>query len=163
MLKTFVSLIIFAAVAAFTISAIGADSSQKKVSEFISVKAADIKWSDAPTVAPGAKIAVIEGDLKSTEPITFRVKLPPNTKIGVHTHPLDERVTVLAGTFYFATGDKFETAKAKAYKPGDGFIVPTGMPMYAYTKNAEAVIQIHGTGPWGIDYREPPDAAKKKK
>ena len=164
MLKRFVSFITFAAVASFTISAIGADSSpQKKKSEFVSVKAAEIKWSDAPGVAPGAKIAVIEGDLKSTEPITFRIKIRPNTKVGVHTHPLDERVTVLAGTLYFATGDKFDTGKAKAYKAGDGFIVPTGMPMYAYTRKDEAIIQIHGTGPWGISYLEPPDAAKKKK
>jgi hypothetical protein len=61
MLKRFVSFITFAAVASFTISAIGADSSpQKKKSEFVSVKAGEIKWSDAPGVAPGAKIAVIE-------------------------------------------------------------------------------------------------------
>ncbi|MBI4525634.1 MAG: cupin domain-containing protein [Deltaproteobacteria bacterium] len=154
----------FAAMGSFTIAAIGADSPMtKKGSEFVSVKAAEIKWSDAPSVAPGAKIAVLEGDLKSSGPLTFRVKLPPNTKIGVHTHPLDERVTVLSGTFYFATGDKFDTGKAKAYKAGDALIIPTGTPMYGYTKNNQTVFQVHGTGPWGISFLEGSDASKKKK
>ena len=130
---------------------------------FISVEASKLKWSDAPSIGPGAKIAVIEGDLKATEPITFRLKVPANSKIAVHTHPTAERVTVLQGTFYFAIGDKFDAAKSKAYKPGDAFIVPSGMPMYGYTKSGETVVQIHGTGPWGITYANPEDAPGKKK
>jgi len=77
-------------------------------------------------VAPGAKISVLEGDLKAAEPFTFRLKLPPNSKLGVHTHPTFERVTMLSGVLYFATGDKFDSAKAKAYKPGDAFMIPPG-------------------------------------
>jgi hypothetical protein len=38
-------------------------------------------------------------------------------------------VTIISGALYFATGDKFNPAKAKEYKPGDGFIVAVGMPM----------------------------------
>jgi quercetin dioxygenase-like cupin family protein len=130
---------------------------------FVSVDASKLKWTDAPSVGPGAKIAVIEGDLKSAEPITFRLKVPANSKIAVHTHPTAERVTVLTGTLYFATGDKFDAAKGKAYKPGDAFIVPSGMPMYAYTKKGETIVQIHGNGPWGISYLNPEDAPGKKK
>ncbi len=128
---------------------------------FISVEASKLKWTDAPSVGPGAKIAVIEGDLKSSEPFTFRLKVPANFKVGVHTHPTTERVTVISGTLFFAVGDKFDAAKAKAYKPGDAFLIPSGMPMYAYTKGAETIVQIHGTGPWGITYLE--DAPGKKK
>lgn len=130
---------------------------------FISVEASKLKWTDAPSVGPGAKIAVIEGELKSSEPFTFRLKVPANFKVGVHTHPTTERVTVISGTFYFAVGDKFDAAKAKAYKPGDAFLVPSGMPMYAYTKSGESVVQIHGTGPWGITYLNPEGAPEKKK
>ena len=130
---------------------------------FISVEASKLKWTEAPSVGPGAKIAVIEGDLKSSEPFTFRLKVPAKSKIAVHTHPTAERVTVLSGTLYFATGDKFDTAKAKAYKLGDAFIVPSGMPMYAYTKAGETIVQIHGTGPWGISYLKSEDAPAKKK
>ena len=129
---------------------------------FISVEASKLKWVDAPSVGPGAKIALIEGDLKAAEPFTFRLKLPPNLKVGVHTHPTFERVTIISGSLYFAIGDKFDTGKAKEYKLGDAFVVPSGMPMYGYTKNQEAVLQIHGTGPWGISFLNPADDPKKK-
>jgi len=130
--------------------------------KFISFKKSQIKWQDAPSIGPGAKVAVIEGDLKGTEPFTMRIKAPANAKIGVHTHPADEKVTVLEGTLYFATGDKFDAKKATAYNAGDGFIVPQGMPMYAFTKGKPATIQLHGTGPWGINYHDPADDPMKK-
>jgi len=130
---------------------------------FVSVKAAEIKWADAPSVGPGAKIAVLEGDLKAPAPFTMRLKLPPNLKIGVHTHPAVERVTVLSGTFYFSASDKYEPAKAAAYRSGDGFIVPVGMPMFGFTRKEESILQIHGVGPWGIHYHDPADNPMKKK
>lgn len=117
----------------------------------------ELEWTAAPSVGPGAMIAVIEGDLKTAGPFTFRLKVPANSKIGVHTHPVVERVTVLSGTFYFATGDKFDAAQAKAYQPGDTLIIPAGMPMYAATKDQEVVVQLHGTGPWGLNYPDPAD------
>lgn len=119
--------------------------------------AADLKWAAAPAVGPGAMIAVIEGDLKAAEPFTLRLKLPPNTKIAVHTHPVTERVTVISGTFYFAIGDKYDPTQAKAYQPGDTLIIPTGISMYAASRDQETVLQLHGTGPWGITYRNPKD------
>jgi hypothetical protein len=31
------------------------------------------------------------------------------------------------------------------------------MPMYAATKDEEVVVQLHGTGPWGLHYPDPAD------
>lgn len=130
---------------------------------YVSVNPSEPKWSDAPSIGPGAKIAMIEGDLKAAGPVTFRIKVPPKSKIPVHTHPLVEHVTVLSGTFYFATGDKFDASKAKAYPVGSAIVIPTGMPMFAFTKDKETVLQLHGIGPWGIQYLNPDDAPGKKK
>jgi hypothetical protein len=129
---------------------------------FISVKASEIKWVDAPSVGPGAQIAILEGDLKAAAPFTMRLKLPANFKIGVHTHPAVERVTVLSGSFHFATGDKYDPAKTMTYQIGDAFMVPVGMPMFGFTKAEESVIQLHGVGPWGLHYLDSADAPKKK-
>ena len=74
----------------------------------IAATPAELKWTPAPSVGPGVMISVIEGDLKKPEPFTMRLMLPANTKVGVHTHPVTERVTVISGTFYFATGDTFD-------------------------------------------------------
>ena len=130
--------------------------------QFVSIKKSQIKWQDAPSIGPGAQIAVLEGDPKAAARFTIRLKAPANTKIGVHTHPADEKVTVLEGTLYFSTGDKYDPKKASAYNAGDAFIVPQGMPMYAFTKDKPTTIQIHGMGPWGISYLDPADDPMKK-
>ena len=131
--------------------------------DYTAVTPPDIKWTDAPSIGPGAKTAVIDGDPKSSGPFVMRLKVPPNTRIKVHTHPADENVTILSGTLHFAPGDKFDTKTAKAFGPGSYFSIGKGKPMFAYTTDKEAVAQLHGSGPWGITYLESADAPAKKK
>lgn len=131
--------------------------------EYTAVMQKDIKWQDAPSIGPGAKTAVIDGDPKSSGPFVMRLKVPPKTTIKVHTHPANENVTVLSGTLYFAAGDKYDPKVAKAFGPGSYFSIAQGKPMFAYTTDKETVLQLHGTGPWGITYLEPKDGPAKKK
>lgn len=120
-----------------------------------------LTWTDAPAVAPGAKIAVIEGPLNKAVPFTFRLRIPANAKIAPHTHPTFERVTVLSGTFYFAHGDTYDPAKTTALAPGSVAIMPPNTAMFGYTKE-DTVIQLHGIGPWGLNYLNPADDPRKK-
>ncbi len=130
--------------------------------EYTAVMQRDIKWQDAPSIAPGAKTAVIQGDPKSSGPFVMRLKVPPKTTIGVHTHPATENVTILSGTLYFAAGDKLDPKAVKAFGPGSYFSIEQGKPMFAYTKDKEATVQLHGTGPWGITYLDAKEGAAKK-
>ena len=127
----------------------------------IMVSPAQLAWTDAPAVAPGAKIAVIEGPLNKAVPFTFRLLLPAGVKIAPHVHPAFERVTVLSGTFHFAHGDTFDASKAQPLAQGSVAVMPPGAPMFGYTKE-ETVIQLHGVGPWGITYLNPADDPRKK-
>jgi len=129
--------------------------------DHLMVAPGELTWADAPAVAPGAKIAVVEGPLNKAVPFTFRLRLPENAKIAAHTHPTYERVTVLSGTFYFAAGDTYDPAKVRALGPGSVAIMPPGTPMFGYTKE-ETVIQLHGIGPWGLTYLIPADDPRKK-
>ena len=131
--------------------------------EYTAVMQKDIKWQDAPSIGPGAKTAVIDGDPKSSGPFVMRLKVPPKTTIKLHTHPADENVTILSGTLYFAAGDKFDPKVAKAFGPGSYFSIGKGKPMFAYSKDSEVVAQLHGNGPWGITYLESKDEPAKKK
>jgi hypothetical protein len=70
---------------------------------------------------------------------------------------------VLSGTLYFAAGDKFDSKVAKAYGPGSYFSIAQGKPMFAFTKDKETVVQIHGNGPWGITYLDKKDQPAAKK
>ncbi|HEU0199453.1 MAG TPA: cupin domain-containing protein [Burkholderiaceae bacterium] len=121
----------------------------------------DLVWKDAPAVARGAKIAVIEGPLDKAVPFTFRLALPANARIAPHVHPAFERVTVLSGTFYFTRGDTYEPSQTQALGPGSVAVMPPGTPMFGYTKEA-TVIQLHGVGPWGIKYLNPADDPRQK-
>jgi quercetin dioxygenase-like cupin family protein len=120
-----------------------------------------LTWSDAPAVARGAKIAVIEGPLNQPVPFTFRLRIPANSKIAPHTHPAYERVTVLSGTFHFAHGDRYDPARTMALGPGSVAIMPPDTPMFGYTRE-ETVIQLHGNGPWGLTYLDAADDPRKK-
>ena len=131
--------------------------------EYTAVMQKDIKWQDAPSIGPGAKTAVIDGDPKSTGAFVMRLKVPPKTTIKAHTHPANENVTILSGTLYFTAGDKLDPKGAKAFGPGSYFSVAQGKPMIAYTKDKEAVLQLNGNGPWGITYLESKDGPAKKK
>lgn len=162
MRETFVKTVKIAAVG-FSLGLSAFMAAPMWAAEYTAVMPADIKWNDAPSIGPGAKTAVIEGDPKSSGSFVMRLKVPPKTKIGVHTHPADENVTVLSGTLYFAATDKFDTKSANAFGPGSYFSIGKGKPMFAYTTDKETVIQLHGNGPWGLTFLDPADSPAKKK
>lgn len=146
-----------------TVGLSGLMAAPASAQEYTAVTQRDIKWQDAPSIGPGAKAAVIQGDPKSSGPFVMRLKVPPKTTIGVHTHPATENVTVLSGTLYFAPGDKLDRKAAKAFGPGSYFSIGQGEPMFAYTKDKEAIVQLHGDGPWGITYLDSKEGSARKK
>lgn len=122
-----------------------------------------IKWVEAPpSLPPGAKIAVLEGDPSKEGPFVMRAKMPDGYKIMPHTHPKDERVTVISGTLYMGLGDKLDEKVAKAMPAGSYGRTAAGAKHFGYTKG-ETIIQVHGSGPWVIEYVNPEDDPRKKK
>jgi quercetin dioxygenase-like cupin family protein len=122
----------------------------------------DLKWSDVPSLPPGAKIAVIEGPMNQAVPFTVRLKFPANYQIPAHSHPEVERVTVLTGTFYMGTGDKLDKKSSSAMKPGSLMLMQPKTNHFAWTAKEEVIVQLNGTGPWGVTYVNPADDPRKK-
>lgn len=122
----------------------------------------ELKWSDVPSVPPGAKIAMIEGPMSEAVPFTARLKFPANYNLPAHWHPAIEHVTVISGTFHMGTGDKLDRSRTTALPAGAMAIMQVGTRHFAWT-NEETVVQIHGVGPWGINYVNPDDDPRKKK
>jgi len=123
----------------------------------------DLKWGPAPPALPaGAQIAVLSGNpSKAGEPFTFRLKTPDGYKVMPHWHPTDENVTVLEGTFAMGIGEKFDQAAAREMPAGSFARMPKGVRHYAWSKG-EAVIQVHGVGPFEITYVNPSDDPRKQ-
>jgi len=125
------------------------------------VRPADLVWTDAASLPPGAKLAVIEGPMTEAVPFTVGIKVPANYKVPPHWHPVIERVTVLSGTFYMGLGDKLDPDKSTGLTPGSMMILQPKTHHFAWTKE-ETTIQLHGTGPWAIIYVNPADDPRKK-
>lgn len=126
------------------------------------VRAADIKWHPAPPALPaGAQIAVISGDPGKAGPYVLRVKLPDGYKIPPHWHPTDENVTVLKGTFAAGKGGKFDAEASQELPAGSFACMPKGMRHFAWCKG-ETILQVHGVGPFEINYVNAADDPRKK-
>ena len=124
------------------------------------MQADDLKWSAPASFPKGAQLAVIKGDPTKEGMYVVRLKVPAGFKIGAHTHPNDENVTVLSGSFNIGTGEKLDETKGTQIKPGGYSFVMKGMTHYAWFTE-ETVLQLHGMGPQGITYVDPKDDPRK--
>ena len=122
---------------------------------------AELNWADIPSLPPGAKVAVLEGPLSEAKPFTVRIKLPADYSVPAHWHPAIEHVTVISGTFNMGTGDRLDKAKTRPLPVGSVAIMQPKTNHFAWTKE-ETIIQIHGVGPWGINYVKAADDPRKK-
>ena len=128
----------------------------------VTANPAALKWGPPPpSLPPGAQVAVISGDPSKDGPYVVRAKLPPRYTIAPHTHPTDENVTVLAGAFHIAMGDKLDKTKGTRVKAGGFFRAEQGMQHYGWTDYG-AIIQVHGMGPFVVNYVNPPDDPRNK-
>jgi mannose-6-phosphate isomerase-like protein (cupin superfamily) len=123
--------------------------------------ARELKWQDGPpSLPPGAKIAMLEGDPAKPGPFTFRVKLPSGYRIPPHFHPVIEHVTVVSGAFSIGQGERWDDGKLVRLATGDFMHMPPGTRHFAVA-TGETEIQLHSTGPWGITYVNPADDPRK--
>jgi quercetin dioxygenase-like cupin family protein len=156
-MKKIFSVALLAAAAAIGSLVFAADEKPATKSEHVMYSAADLKWGAAPPALPaGAKVAVLSGDPGKAGPFTIRLEMPAGYKIPAHTHPTDERVTVISGTSQFGMGPKFDDASAHDLAAGGFVIMPAGMQHFAGTK-AGCVVQVESTGPFVINYVNPAD------
>ena len=127
----------------------------------VTLQADALKWTAPAAYAKGAQFAVLRGDPTKEGVYVVRLKVPAGFKIAAHTHPNDENVTVLSGTFNIGTGPMFDETKGVSIKAGGYSFVAKGMQHYAWFPE-ETVIQLHGMGPQGITYVTPADDPRKK-
>jgi mannose-6-phosphate isomerase-like protein (cupin superfamily) len=98
-------------------------------------------------------VEILHGDPEIPgEPFVMRIRELPGGIIPPHKHPVDEHITVVQGTLYFAVGEKFDRGAMKELKAGSYAFIPKGRTMFGYTPEA-AIVQVHGVGPFHIHWR----------
>ena len=153
-------LIAVGAVGLAVLSTIGV-AQEKATSSHILLTAPELKWGDPPPVfRKEARMAVVSGDPGKAGPFVVRLKMPAGYKVAPHWHPTDEHVTVLSGSLSLGMGEKFNAATMKTLPAGGYALLPAEMRHFAMAKTA-ATVQIHGTGPFVLNYVNPADDPSK--
>jgi quercetin dioxygenase-like cupin family protein len=107
-----------------------------------------------PLSSMKSDVEVILGDPEvAGEPFVMRIRELPGTIIPPHMHPVDEHITVLEGTFFFAVADTFDLSLMKELKAGGYAFAPKGSTMFGASPDG-AIVQVHGVGPFHIHWRD---------
>ena len=121
-----------------------------------------VQWQPGPPDLPkGTQIAVLNGDPAKPGAFVLRVKFPPNTVVAPHRHATDENLTVLSGEVYHGMGETLDKARGERMGAGGFVFLPGMMPHSVWTAAGEAVVQVTGTGPFGLIYVNPADDPSK--
>ncbi len=126
------------------------------------LNADELKWIDAPETLPkGCQIAILEGDPSKAGPFTARFRIPAGTRLAPHSHPSQERATILSGLLKIGLGAQFDESKMTEIGPGGFLLMPAGERHYALFEK-ETELQLTGTGPWELVYVNPDEDPRKK-
>ena len=120
-----------------------------------------LTWGPAPAIFPaGAKMAVLQGDPGKAALFTIRLDLPAGYKIAPHSHPADEYITIIKGTFLLGMGDKLDATQAMKLQAGEFGTVAAAMHHFAIAQS-RTIVQVHAMGPFVLTYVNPADDPSK--
>jgi quercetin dioxygenase-like cupin family protein len=118
-----------------------------------------------PLKSMSGDVEILYGDPETPgEPFVMRIHELPGSIVPPHSHPVDENITVVEGTWYFALGEEFKSEALQELKAGTYAFAPKGSWMFGYSPSG-AVVQVHGVGPFRIHWHgglhtlNDPDAA----
>jgi quercetin dioxygenase-like cupin family protein len=118
------------------------------------VLASEIRWMPCPPNLPeGCRMAVLEGNPKANDLFTVRFRVEGGMVMKPHTHPRDERVTILKGTAAVAFGEGARRQGAREFGPGDYYVNARGA-VHSVWLDPGTELQITGIGPWEVHYVE---------
>jgi quercetin dioxygenase-like cupin family protein len=125
-------------------------SAQPGRSGVLIMKPSDAKWAPVPGYPAGYTRMMLEG--KAGDSLhTYRVRIPERFRAEPHTHPAEEYITVLQGTWYIGFGESFDPSALKPLPAGSFVKIPAGTPHFISTET-EAIIQVHGIGPVALRF-----------
>lgn len=162
--------LLFAAVT-LSVLAVGATTSEAQTLEAALPDGVDqvvrrdgeIEWGPCPPgplAGEGCKMAVLEGDPKAEQLFTFRIRTTEPFVLPPHTHPRNERVTVIDGALYVGFGDTVDKAASTRFEVGDYYVNRAGAPHFVWS-DEPMTVQLTGIGPWAIHPLDKGKAATK--
>jgi quercetin dioxygenase-like cupin family protein len=132
-------------------TATSADTTKKEIVAFTPLQ---VRWFTPSYYTDGRERAQLLGDSSQGGVWVDRAKIPAGRRVLAHTHPQDELVTVIEGTWYLGVGTKFNPTNLRAYPAGSFIVIPAGVPHFVATKESTVIVQLNGTGKFQTNYVE---------
>jgi hypothetical protein len=112
--------------------------------------------------SPGVEFGPVYGNCdKAGAPCVFQLRFADGGKFPPHWHPVDEHVTVLSGTFSAGMGDTYDESKMVTLPAGSYVMMPKLMHHFAGAKGGTVLVQVHGVGPFKINFVNAADDSSK--
>jgi len=101
------------------------------------------------------RIEVVHGDrTKPGEPFVIRIHAEAGFIVMPHTHPVDENIVILKGSWALGMGEHYKKDALEAMEPGDFGFAAKGMAHFALSKT-DSIIQVHGVGAFSVKWVTP--------
>jgi quercetin dioxygenase-like cupin family protein len=126
----------------------------EKTPAIVGLTPEQVRWFTPPYYRDGRQRAQLLGDSTRGGAWIDRVKIPAGGRVLAHTHPQDELVTVIEGTWFLGEGGKFDAAELKAYPAGSFIVIPHGVPHFVAATNGAVIVQLNGAGKFETDFLE---------
>ena len=146
MKRTMLAVLVFAAI---TLTL--ADTNKKGI---IALTPQQVRWFTPSYYTDGRERAQLLGDSSQGGAWVDRARIPVGKRVLAHTHPQDELVTVIEGTWYLGEGTKFDSTKLNGYPAGSFIVIPAGVPHFVATKDSTVIVQLSGNDKFHTDYVE---------
>ena len=140
--------------AVFVFSAITLMLAATNNKEIVAFTPLQVRWFTPSYYTDGRQRAQLLGDSSQGGAWVDRVKMPAGKRVLAHTHPQDELVTVIEGTWYLGEGTKFNLSNLKGYPAGSFIVIPAGVPHFVAAKDGTVIVQLNGNGKFHTDYLE---------
>lgn len=121
-----------------------------------------IEWGPCPPgplAGEGCRMAVLDGSPREETLFTFRIRTTAPFVLPPHTHPRNERVTVIEGALYVGFGDSVDKAMSTRFEVGDFYVNRAGAHHFVWS-DEPVTIQLTGIGPWAIHPLETEEAVQ---
>lgn len=106
-------------------------------------------------LAMDKRFETIAGDpAKAGEPFVIRIHAEAGYIIMPHTHPVDENIVVVKGSWALGMGEHFNRDTLEPVEVGDYGFAPKKMAHFALSKSY-TITQVHGIGPFGTQWVVP--------
>lgn len=97
---------------------------------------------------------VVRGDPDKPGPYVIRIQNDAGYVVLPHTHPEDENIVVVKGSWSLAMGARVSRPALEPLEVGAYGFVPKKMPHFGWAKT-DVIIQVHGFGPFSTDFVDP--------